>query len=159
MSGPEKPPIMMTMPGELTFRADGTWVHDGVVVTNPQIALYFSRRLRYSSDHGRYVVEVDGKCVAVRVEDTPVVVRSIYPAAGVPQTLLLNDASEVPLSSAELLVGSDNILYCSLPDGREARLLRPAMQALTAFIESTQGEFQLVLGDSRRPIKRRRGNV
>ncbi|MCB0345674.1 MAG: hypothetical protein KDD66_11190 [Bdellovibrionales bacterium] len=151
----ENGPILMSMPGRLKFTADGKWLHDDVLVSNPKIALYFSRHLKFSPDHESYVVEVEGKCVKVEVEDTPVVVKSVRLEDELPAALLLGDGTEQAFSPARILVGVNDVLYCRLADDRIARLLRPAMQALLPFITSENKQFFISISGQSQPIMRR----
>ncbi len=142
------------MPGRLIFTAEGVWVHEDTPVTNRKIALYFSRHLRFSPEHNSYVVEVDGRCVSVDIEDTPLVVRTILLENNLPHELLLSDESSEAFNQKQLKVGSNQALYCLLSDGRLARLMRPAVQAIMPHVEEKNGEFFVCLGPKQTLIER-----
>ena len=124
----------MTMPGALLFTKNGEWVHDGTVVTHPGVQRYFSTHLRFSEEHGGYVIEVEGKCVRVEIEDTPHVVRSIDTTA-LPWHIRLETGQSEPFRPETFSVGTDNVFYCRDKDNAWLRILRPAAQTLVRYIE------------------------
>lgn len=150
------PPILMSMPEPLRFSAEGVWSHGGVEVINERIALFFSTRLRYSQEHSSHIIEQDGRCVKVEVEDTPFVVRSIDVTQPAWQ-LLLNDASAEPFQPEALSATPDGAYYVRCKSGNyEAKLLRPAVQALLPFITESNGGYAVAYGGELHPIQLRR---
>ncbi len=138
-AGDDSVPILMSMDGKLVFTAEGQWLHDGVPVTHEKIRDYFSRGLRRSVEHGGYVIEAGGRCVAVEVEDTPVVVRTLETSAW-PWLALLSGGIEEPFDAGTLEVSREGVFYCRVNSGAEsARLLRPAWQALLPYVFETAG--------------------
>ena len=136
-------PQMMSMPGGLRITKDGTWRHDGGEFTHQNVQKYFESRLRYSPEHSQYVVEVDGRCVPVEVEDTAFFVRTID-TTGEEWRLILSDETTEPFDPKAIEVGSESVFYCRVKGGAErARLLRPAWQALLPVIEEHDGSITL----------------
>lgn len=150
------PPTLMTMPGTLTFTAQGTWLHDGEPVTHQKIARYFSKHLRYREELSSYVIEVDGRCVAVTVEDTPWVVSHLVLERR-PWLMVLNSGEEEPFLPETLEAGAKDVLYCR-STAREAtvRLSRATVQQLAPFVRQDHtGGYVLVVDDVCYPIRRR----
>jgi hypothetical protein len=143
----------MNMSGELRFSKDGRWFHQGEEFTHEKIKNYFSRHLRYSEKLQRYVVEVDGRCVAVEVEDTPFVVRSID-TGNSPWTVVLNNGERRPFYADTLLVAEDGSFSCCIENGSQrARLLSAAMQKLLPFIEQADdGRYLICIAGRTYPI-------
>ncbi len=134
-------PRLMGMPGSLVFTAEGRWLHAGVEITHEKIRDYFSRHLRYSEPHSGYVIEVDGKCVLVEVEDTPQVVRTIDTTTRPWKVYLSGDLQE-HFDPQELSVTEAGIFYLLVKDS-DARLLRPAVQSLMPYLDELDGSYVL----------------
>lgn len=131
----------MSMPGSLSLSKNGDWLHDGKPVTHAGVSEYFWRYFRYSKELAAYVVEIDGKCVSVEIEDVPYVVRTIDVELD-PWTLLFNDGSLETLQPETLEVNSDNIFYCKRANGEAARFSRAATQTLIPLVkEDVRGFF------------------
>ncbi len=133
-------PILMKMPGTLRFTKDGEWLHDGAPITHKKIRDYFCEHLRFREAHQRFVIEVEGKCVAVEVEDTPLVVRTIDTSSE-PWLAVLSDGRQRPFAADTLAVNAEGIFYCDV-SGHRARILRPAWQALLPHVMEHQGRYE-----------------
>lgn len=133
--------ILMTMQGKLRFTKEGVWLHDNAAVTHHGIALFFSKRLRYSEQHTCYIVEDGGKCVTVEVEDTPRVVVTIDTTVEPWQVISNSDLHE-PFDSTRLRYAPSGELYYHLStEPYQARLHRAAVQALSPWLNEQDGGF------------------
>ena len=146
-------PVMMKMPGTLVFTAEGEWLHDGELITHKKIRDYFCARLRYSEEHKSDVIEVDGKCVSVKVEDTRIVVRT-FDTSSWPWSAQLSSGKVEPFSPATLSVSTEGIFYCKVNGGKErARILRPAWQAILPWIFEAGGGYEFRKDEHSSPIE------
>jgi len=91
----------------------------------------------------------------IEVDDTPYVVISVDgdPRRGF--EIVLNDGRHAPLDAETLRAGTDNVLYCRMDDGEEARFLRPAYYALSPWITAEEGGFVLPVQGRRHRIRAR----
>ena len=145
----------MSMPGKLVLSRDGCWRHDGDLVTHQGVSSYFNRYLRYSEVHRSYVLEVDGKCVSVEVEDAPYFVLSLHQDEAKFYLSLSNQKEEV-LDLNTLSIGVDNSIYCLVQAGQHlARFSRSAYQGLIPYIQEEDGAFYLNIAGKSYPIKQR----
>jgi hypothetical protein len=132
--------------GKISFRRDGRWYSDDEPINNARIAKLFSKCLRQTDD-GRWQIAMADEKAFVEIHDTPWVVTSVGGDATRGFTLRLNDDSEEPLDAATLTVGSANVLYTRVKDGRHrARFLRPAYYQLAPAIADRAGHFVLAAG-------------
>jgi len=133
---------------EISFRSDGHWYADDEVIENSKIELLFSRHVRSDGGDG-WVIDLGIDRQPVRIQDTPLVVRTVDgdPAGGFFVTA--NDGVRDELSYETLRVGRDDVLYCDLKrSGRgtlPARFLRPAYYALAAWMEEADGRTYLTV--------------
>lgn len=129
--------------GKISFRRDGRWYSDDEPINNARIAKLFSRCLTQLDD-GRWQIAMADERAFVEIEDTPWVVTSVAGDAAAGFTLRLNDDSEEPLDPATLTVGTANVLYTRVKEGRHrARVLRPAYYQLAPAIAERDGRFVL----------------
>jgi hypothetical protein len=122
----------------IVFGRDGRWYADGERITNPRIALLFSRHL-VQRDDGTYALVMGDEKATVEVEDTPWAVIRVDgdPAHGF--TVTLNDRTTEVLDPESLRVGSDHSFSCRVKGDARARFLRPAHNALARHVEPTDG--------------------
>ncbi len=151
-------PPLIDLPEKLTFTKDGVWLHGGTPITHELTEALLSRLLHYSSEHQAYVVESQGRCIRVHVEDTPRVVRA-FVGEKAPWEILLNDGKKSEFLPNTLMVSEANVFYCRGNTGEEYRILRPAMQALFPHITESAGNFQFEFGGRRYVIGRREDHV
>lgn len=139
--------------GKISFRGDGRWYSDDEPINNGRIAKLFSKCLRQTDD-GRWQIAMADERAFVEVHDTPWVVTSVSGDRGRGFTIRLNDDSEESLDAATLRVGSGNVLYTRVKDGRyPARFLRPAYYQLAPAIAEHDGTFTLESAGRRHPIR------
>ncbi len=146
--------IHLVPSGKLSFRADGRWYADGELVTHQRLASLFSRHLRRASSGGFEIWLDEGSHAEVDVEDTPYVVTTATVRDDGAVSLELNDGTLEALAPEGLSVARDHVMYCAVKGGAErARLLRPAVQHLAAYIEEGDtGGFRLRCGNLVYPI-------
>ncbi|MFN8389244.1 MAG: hypothetical protein U0136_03035 [Bdellovibrionota bacterium] len=148
----ERAPILMNMPGQLRFSKDGRWFHEEVEFTHEKIRDYFSRHFHFHPALDKYVVEVDGKCIPVIVEDTSVVIRSLDTRT-IPWTAILGNGAHEPFRAETLSVTAEPVYYSLAQNGERARLLGAAVQALLPFVvEREDGIFVLKSGPNEHVI-------
>lgn len=141
--------------GKISFRRDGNWYTDEERIDNPRIALLFSRSIGRNPD-GSYFLQIGDERASITVEDTPYVVKSVEGDGEKGFTLVLNDDSREPLEANSLEVGADNVLYCTVKNGRwRARFLRPAYYHLSNSLGvDEQGDFFFTVAGKRYPVGR-----
>ena len=150
---PPEIPVMMKMAGSLVFTADGEWLHDGEPITHKKIRDYFCARVRHSPEHKSHVIEVGGKCVAVTVEDTAIVVRT-FDTSSWPWTAHLSSGKDEPFSPDTLSISGEGVFYCKVGAAHErARILRPAWQAVLPFVEESDQGYVFKNGGTSFPIQ------
>ena len=134
----------------IVFGRDGRWYADGERITNPRIALLFSRHL-VQRDDGTYALVMGDEKAPVEVEDTPWTVIRVDgdPAHGF--TLTLNDRTTEPLDPQTLRVAADDSFSCTVKGRARARFLRPAHNTLAQYVEPTgnAGGFAIRVGGRR----------
>ncbi|MBW1790279.1 MAG: DUF1285 domain-containing protein [Deltaproteobacteria bacterium] len=137
---------------------EGVWYHEGAEMIHREFIRLFYQRMTLD-DAGRYVIELNDQRCCVDVEDTAYVVRRAVPEGGdggAPSRIVLSlsDDSTETLASAGLWVGKDNVLYCSVKEGRfPARFNRAAYYQLSEYIEEGEEGFYLKLDGGRYPVK------
>lgn len=141
----------------IVFGRDGHWYADGELITNPRIALLFSRHL-VRSDNGSYQIVMGDERATVEVEDTPWVVTTIE---GTPErgfVITLNDGSQEPLRPGSIMIEDDDAFSCEVKNGSaRARFLRPAHYAFARHAEAADatGSFSIVIEGRRYDLARR----
>jgi hypothetical protein len=139
--------------GKISFRRDGNWYTDEERIDNPRIALLFSRSVNRNPD-GSYFLQIGDERASIIVEDTPYVVKSVEGDPNSGFNVVLNDDTREPLDASSLQVGADNVLYCSVKNGRfQARFLRPAYYHLSNCLEVDEGgAFFFTVAGKRYPV-------
>lgn len=121
----------------IAFRRDGHWYADGERITNPRIALLFSRHLVQHPD-GSYALVMGDERATVEVEDTPWTVVQVDGDSQAGFTVTLNDQTREPLDPGSLAIGADSAFSCSVKGGTaRARFLRAAHYTLARHTESS----------------------
>ena len=131
----------------IVFGRDGRWYADGERITNPKIALLFSRHL-VQRDDGTYALVMGDEKASVEVEDTPWTVIGVDgdPARGF--ALTLNDRTTEPLDPETIRIATDGSFSCRVKSRARARFLRSAHNALAQYVEptGTAGGFAIRIG-------------
>ncbi len=120
------------------------------------IVQLFYQHLR-REESGRFIIELEDDRSYIDVEDAPYAVRSITrtfgpDGGGASFLLLLNDETIETLEPASLRIGRDNVLYCTVREGRfEAKFSRAAYYQIANSIEydSARDQFYIVQEGSR----------
>ena len=147
--------IMMSMPGALMLRADGSWSHEGERVTHEGLVAYLFRHLMHDPATGNFVVAHGSRAVPILVEDTPYFIRTID-TLSTPWSLLLTGETTEPFAPQTIRIGAREQFYVAVKQGQfEAKLLRPAWQALLPFVEESPNGFFLQHETTRIPIRPR----
>lgn len=144
----------MNMPGQLRFSKDGQWFHEEALVSHLKVAEYFSRHIRWSDQHHSFIVEVDGKCVSVEVEDTPHVVKALLSETS-PWLIRIETGEEFEFQPETLEVSEENVFYCRAAslEGK-LRILRAPMQSLLPHISETDSAYSLSVDGIKYPIRK-----
>jgi len=141
--------------GKIKFGKDGLWYSDDEVIPNRAIRRLFSQALRMLPD-GRGRLELGEDKADVLIEDTPWVVTAVEGTPTTGFTVVLNDETRERLDPASLRVGPENVLYCRVKGGHEARFLRPAYYDLLRHAEPDErGRVVLPVGGRRVPLGER----
>jgi len=146
--------IMMKMPGKLRFSKEGKWYHDDVFVSHPRIATYFSKHLIFSKEYESWVVEVDGKCVPVEVEDTAQIATSLNIIEDKKIIALLTNSKEVIIDCSNIEVSENNIWYFTDKIHGRIKMLRSVSIQLSPYLHEIKSEFFLKIIDKQFKIKK-----
>lgn len=140
----------------IRFGRDGRWYADGQPIANPRIARLFSQSVHRTATGG-YELRVAEERAPITVDDTPYVVTGATDDGGGIIWLELNDGSREALDPRSLAVGADEVLYCTVKQGREpARFLRPAYYQVASHIApDAGGGFVFRTAGGAHPIGRR----
>jgi len=129
-----------TEPYDIRIDKEGVWYYKGKEIFRHEIVRYFYQNLKVD-EKGRYMIELENDHCYLEVEDTAFIVKAVYRCmAGAENDeslyLLLSDQSFEKLDCATLLVGKDNVLYCSVKKGAFlTRFSRAAYYQIADFIE------------------------
>ncbi|HET6459877.1 MAG TPA: DUF1285 domain-containing protein [Syntrophales bacterium] len=132
-------------PSGIRIDKDGVWYYNGNEIFRDEIVRYFYQNLK-RDEAGRYLIELDGDCCYLEVEDAPFVVRAVYRCTGRTDNedfinLLLSDYSIEKLNPDSLWAGKGNVLYCSVKENTfVARFSRASYYQLANFIECGDNE-------------------
>ena len=127
-------------PCNIKIDKEGVWYYRGNEIFRDEIVKLFYQNLR-KDEAGRYLIELEGDCCYLEVEDTPYVVKAIHKCtaeAGDEECIymLLSDRSIEKLNCDSLRAGKDNVLYCSVKkDAFSARFSRASYYQIAEFIE------------------------
>lgn len=141
----------------IVFGRDGEWYADGERITNPRIALLFSRHLVRRPD-GTWAVEMGDERAPVEIEDTPWVVTDVDGDPGCGFQLRLNDQNREPLDLSTLAIEPDHAFSCAVKGGRErARFLRKAHYVFARYVTPAcaPGTFMVEAGGRRYDVAAR----
>ncbi len=126
----------------LPIRVDkeGVWHYRGARMFRKDILKLFFESLK-RDELGRYLIEFEGDRCLIEVEDTPFVVKSVDRHSREDHEnesieILLSDFTSEKLDPSTLRIGMDNVLYCSIKEGKfEARFSRSAYYQIAEFIK------------------------
>jgi hypothetical protein len=118
-------PAGWTLP-RLRIDVDGDWYDDDVQVTHPGILANLRGNLRRDADG--YFIQTRVR-IPVQVADAPLVVERIE-RRGPTLHAWLNDGSEQDVDPGTVRTGANDVPYCAVKGGFEARLSRAAAYQL-----------------------------
>jgi len=141
---------------KLVIDKDGRWFQNGAEIIHPEIYRMFTGLLEKTADGG-YRVQFGREICSVEVEDAPFVVQCVNEEAERRIVIQLSDGSLEPLDPERFWIGSENVPYCKVKEGKfHARFSRPAYYQLARHIVSGDDEkvFFLLIDGKRTEIKR-----
>ncbi len=132
---------------ELSIKVDkeGRWYYKGALMFRKDILKVFFENLKKNYD-GRFLVDFDGGSYNIEVEDTPIVVEAVVKNTGDDREeesveIFLSDFTSENLDLSTLRVNEENVLYCTIKEGKfKARFLRAAYYQIAEFIEHDAGK-------------------
>lgn len=139
---------------------DGNWFHKGAPLVHRGLIGFFYQLLD-TDPQGCYIIRLQNQICRLEVEDTPfVIVRTDFVSAErnmgrAAYMLRLIDGTQEELDPAGLFVGSENVLYCKVKEGRfKARFARCAYYQLAEYIrpDYEAGKYVLPLNHKTYPI-------
>jgi hypothetical protein len=119
---------------------EGIWYYGDKEISRKEVVFFFYKNLT-RDQKGRYLIELENERCYVEVEDTPFVVRSAQKMVSEGKNheiicLALSDGTSERLDPATLLVGRENVLYCTIKSGVfSARFSRAAYYQIADYIE------------------------
>ena len=151
-----------TASSDIRIDKEGTWYFRGAEMFRREIVDYFYRNLKLD-DSGRYVIELSGepgeRCY-VDADDTAFVVRAVWRKAsrdrGENIVVTLSDGTEEILNPLTLRIGRENVMYCTVKDGRfPARFSKAGYYQLAELIDYDvdRDAYYLTLNDQRYDIQ------
>ncbi len=141
LKGP--PPLR---PTGLLLRRDGTFIHEGGVVSHRKLHRAFLRGVRFLEDEGVWVVQLGQFRGQIDVEDTPFWITGFDPTTG---GLMLTDATEEPLDPETLSLDPDGVLRCRVKRRFPARFWTQPQSLLFQHLEPGEAGWTLCLGPRR----------
>lgn len=138
-------------PYEIKIDKEGVWYYNGAEMFRKDILAVFFENL-HRDESGRYYVQLGSDMSYLKVEDTPIVVKSVHeiPDPDTPQGtpddgrgeigIFLSDSSLEKVDLASLRMGEGNVLYCSLKRGFPARFTRAAWYQIAEKIQFDENE-------------------
>jgi hypothetical protein len=136
---------------------EGGWYHKGAEMVHREFIRLFYEHMEMDAE-GRYVIHWQGERCYVDVEDTAFVVRRVSYLSGKAGhrgalILSLSDDSTEALAEETLVIGKENVLYCTVKKGAfPARFNRAAYYQLAEHVEEEGGQFYLSVEGRRHPI-------
>lgn len=129
-------------PFEIKIDKDGVWYYNGAEMFRKDILAVFFQNL-FRDEAGQYFVRLGKDLCYLKVEDTPIVVKSVHEIAdpdapGSDKTcmgMFLSDSSLEKIVLESLRIGEDNVLYCDLQRGFPARFTRAAYYQIADKIQ------------------------
>jgi uncharacterized protein len=128
---------------DIKIDKEGIWYYRGAHMFRKNILSIFFENIKID-ECGKYLIELDGECCYLDVEDTAFVVAAVSKKSRDQDTrdhlyILLTDDSSEKLDLNTLHVGRDNVLYCEVKNGKfPARFSRNSYYQLAEFIEEEE---------------------
>jgi len=128
---------------EIKIDKDGLWYYKGAHMFRKEILNVFFDHLKID-ECGKYLIELGSERCYLNVEDTAFVVIAVSKTKTLKDgreqiEILLNDDCCEILEMSSLYSGKDNVLYCSVKEGKfTARFSRKSYYQLAEFIEQSE---------------------
>ena len=123
---------------------EGVWYYKGARMFRKDILKLFFENLQQDA-LGRYLIELEGDSCLIEVEDTPFVVKTVSKHGRKDQKtefveILLSNFNLERLDPSTLQVGTGNVLYCDIMNGKfKARFSRSGYYQIAELIEYDEG--------------------
>lgn len=142
---------------EISIDKEGNWFYNKARIVNRNIFLLFCKHLE-KDPGGGYLLRIDRETCPVMVEDAPFTVVDAVKDQGRIK-IQLNDETVETLDLETFYIGSGNVPYCTVKEGRfRARFLRKAYYRIAEYFEQDETEtFFIRLGDQRFPLRQEDG--
>lgn len=127
-------------PSNIRIDKNGVWYYQGAEIIRHDILEMFYENME-KDDTGRYLIQMGAEMCWVEVEDTPWIVKEVdlvHGSEGRPSKfqIRLSDNSVEILQLEHLWVGDEDVLYCTIKEGRfHARFSRPAYYEFSKYIQ------------------------
>ncbi|HSB03975.1 MAG TPA: hypothetical protein VLK23_02190 [Thermodesulfobacteriota bacterium] len=137
---------------------EGQWFYHGLEMVRRDIILLFYQHLHRDGE-GQYSIRLGGEEWYLELEDAPFVVSRVDLQAHGEDAdgfrIWLNDGSQESLNLDTLVVGKEDVLYCSVKEGKfPARFQRQAYYQLAEHVEERNGEYLITLDGEKHLIRR-----
>jgi hypothetical protein len=141
------------LPCGIVIDSEGDWYYRESPMQRADIISHLCQHLRREESSGKYIIQMGKQRCYLEVEDTPLVVTSVYyqearEEDGQEELCLSikHLTANQPLNPTSLWVGKENVLYCKvMEDTIPARFLRPAYYQLAEFIYEDKKEHRFYL--------------
>ena len=137
---------------EIKIDKEGVWYYNGAEMFRKEILDIFFQHLKRDED-GRYYIEMGREICYLKVEDTPIVVKSVHDGTETGEQDLiirLSDSNYEKINLESLRIGEDNVLYCDLYRGFPARFTRAAYYQLAEKIQYDDDNGYYIQANSRK---------
>jgi hypothetical protein len=121
---------------------DGTWFHDGQVITRPGLVRLFAGLLRREGDG--FVLVTPAEKLSIAVEDVPFLAVTLN--EGVLLALVTRTGDRVVLDDQAGWTLKDGIPHVTVRPGLQARIARPLYYQLVQRAEERDGMLGVVSG-------------
>lgn len=127
---------------DIKIDKEGIWYYRGAHMFRKEILCIFFENLKID-ECGKYLIELNEETCYLDVEDTAFVVKTVEKTqdngTGNHIYVQLTDDSREKLDLGTLYVGNENVLYCTVKNGRfPARFSRKSYYQLAMFIEQEE---------------------
>jgi uncharacterized protein len=149
------PPPGASRESTIRLDRDGTFYHDGTVVTKDSLVRALHSWVSFHPDDGRPILTNGYDWTYFTVDDTPYFVEAVRGAPPGAPTLVLSDGTEEALDPSSVVVDDDGTCFVRVKNGRAwARFWRLAQIGLAPFILEDDPP-RLAIGGVEHPIGRR----
>jgi hypothetical protein len=127
-------------PFSIKIDKEGVWYYNGAEMFRKDIVNLFYEGLK-RDESGQYRIELGDDWCFIEVEDVPFVVKAVDKSGSKGGgseriEIFLNDGNSEELDLPSLLVGKDNVLYCTVKKGEfDARFSRAAYYQIADYID------------------------